>query len=314
MTFPLVGQKTQGVRTLFGTWVAPGANVTFLGPAGVFADTYTENNRVATLQAALARCRSGKGDTIFVLPTYTESINAADFATNLVAGTNIVGLASFGNSNMPTLNFTATTATILLDVADVTLSGLKFTTGIDGLAGMLSVSAAGCSILDCYFQLGTSSAQDMVGAAVTVLNGNDCRIAGCRFASQTTAVCTNAIAAGACDGLVIEDCDFDVQTSAATGGVIDISGAVTQFRIRKNTIVNRRATAAVAIRWSDTANTAGTISQNDLAFTADITAATAALSAAGSANHQVRAFDNLVHDENQGTAIPALITSAAAIE
>ncbi len=316
MGLPIVGQKTLGFRTFFGTWVPPGARVTFLGPAGVFEDTFTENNRVATLNAALARCRSGKGDVIFALPGYSEAVSAADYASSLVAGTQLIGVAPFGSSLMPTLNFTATTATFLLDVANCLIRGFKFTCGIDAVANYVTVSAAGCVIEDCYLQTGTAAALDVTTPVIVAAGGDDFRFENNRVAGTTTAVNTNAISVtGAVDGLRILGNDFDIQALGATNGVIELGAvAVTQFRITKNNIVNRRGTAAVAIRWADTANTAGIISENNLGFTADITGATAALSAAGTSNHAVRAFDNLVHDENQGTAIPAAITSAATIE
>lgn len=314
MALPIVGQKALGFRTFFGTWVAPGARVTFLGPAGVFEDTFTENNRVGTLNAALARCRSNKGDVIFALPGYTEDVSSADYATSLVAGTNLVGVAAPNSGLMPTLNFTATTSTFLLDVANCAISGIKFTCGIDAVANYITASAAGCSILDCYFQTGTSSALDVTIPLIVAAGANDLRIQGNRFAGTSTAVNTNAISVtGAVDGLVITLNDFDIQAAGATNGVIEFSAAATQFRINNNTIVNRRAAAAVAIRWADLANLAGVIGENNLAFTADITVATAALSAAGTTNHAVRAFDNLGHDVNQGTAIAAVMTSAAVV-
>lgn len=313
MALPIVGQKSVGFRTFFGTWVAPGARVTFLGPAGVFEDTFTENNRVGTLNAALARCRVNKGDTIFALPGYTEDINAADFATSLVAGTNLIGVSAPNSGLMPVLNFTATTATFLLDVANCTISGMKFTCGIDAVANYVTVSAAGCSITDCFFQTGTSSALDVTIPVIVAAGANDLRIQGNRFAGTSTAVNTNAISVtGAVDGLNISYNDFDIQALGATNGVIEFSAAATQFRISKNNIVNRRAAAAVAIRWTDVA-ISGLIVENNLAFVADITALTAALSAAGTTTHVVRAFDNLVHDVNQGTAAPAAMTSAAVI-
>lgn len=307
MGLPLAGNKSVGFRTFFGSWIAPGGRVTFLGPAGVFEDTFTENNRVATIGAAAARCRSGKNDVIFVLPGYTESVTSANFVS-IVAGTQIIGVPPLNSGLMPTLTFTATTSTILLNTANVVLSGLKFACGIDAVANYVTVSAAGCVISDCYFQTGTSAALDVTIPLIVAAGADDLQVKNNRFAGTSTAVNTNAISVtGAVDGLRIEGNDFDIQAAGATNGVIEFSAAATQFRISKNNIVNRRAAAAVSIRWTDTAGLAGIISENNLAFTADVTVATAALSAAGSSNHAVRAFDNLGHDENIGTAITSSI-------
>lgn len=270
---------------------------------------------VASINEGLKRCRSGQSDIVVVLPGHTESVSTADFFPNLVAGAQVVGVAAARSGLMPTLNFTATASTFLLDVANVSLTGIKFTCGIDAVANYVTVSAAGCRIEGCYFQTGTSSSLDVTTPLIVAAGADDLTVYNNTFSGTSTAVNTNAISVtGAVNGLVIAQNDFDIQAAGATNGVIEFSAAATQFRISRNNIVNRRGTAAVAIRWTDTANLAGIISENNLAFTADITGATAALSAAGTSNHAVRAFDNLVHDENQGTAITAAMTSAAVIE
>lgn len=317
---PRVGNSNVGVRTAFGVLLPPGSKIAaYVGSIQDDSlDAYSASTLlVGTLQAGLARCRAGKGDVVVVLPGHTETVSTADFFSNLVAGTQILGCAPPNSSLMPTLNFTtAIGASFLLDVADVTLSGIKFTVGIDALTAFLTVSAAGCTISDCYFQQGVAAAADVASSIIVAAGANDCRIVNNRFAGTGTAVNQNCITVtGAVDGLQIINNDMDYQALGATNGAIEFGAvAATQFRIVRNNIVNRRATAAVAIRWTDTAGLAGIIAENNLAFTADITAATAALSAAGTTNHAVRAFDNLVHDENQGTAITAQMTSAATIE
>lgn len=312
-------QQLDSLSVPNGTWIKPGGRVAaYVRSTGLQEgdDLFAmSGNLVTTLNAGLARCRSGRGDIVYVLPGHAENVTAADFFTSLVAGTYIVGAGTFRSGLMPTLTFTATTATFLLDVANVSLSGLKFAVGVDAVANFVTTSAAGCRIDGCYFQCGTSSSLDATTPVIVAAGSDDLVINGNVFVGTSTAVNTNAISVtGISNAVTITNNDFDVQISGATGGVIEFSAAATQFRVTKNNIVNRRATAAVAIRWSDTANLAGIISENNLAFTADVTGATAALSAAGTSNHAVRAFDNLVHDENQGTAIPAAITSAATIE
>ncbi len=268
---------------------------------------------VQTLQQGLARCRSGQNDVVIVLPGHAENVSTADFFTNLVAGTQIVGVAPFRSTVMPTLTFTATTATFLLDVANVSVYGIKFAVGIDAVANFMTVSAAGCRVEGCYVQTGTSSALDATIPLIVAAGADDFTVANCLFSGTSTAVNTNAISVtGAVNGFTCIQNDFDIQALGATNGVIEFSAAATQFRIARNNIVNRRATAAVAIRWTDVA-ASGIISENNLAFAADVTVASAALSAAGSTTHLVRAFDNLGHDENIGTAISSTI-GAATIE
>jgi hypothetical protein len=305
MGLPLVGQKAIGFRTFFGTWVAPGSNVTFLGPAGVFESTFTENNRVSTLNAALARCRSGKNDVIIALPGYAETVSSADYATSLVAGTQLVAVPGLNSTQMPTLTFSATTSTFLLDVADVLISGFKFVPSIDAVANYLTVSAAGCKVMDCVFNCGTSSALDVTNPILVNAGSDDFEFGNNRLFSLSTAVNTNGLLVqGAIQGLSIHDNDFDLSISGATSGVIEIGAfAVGQGRIMRNIIRNRRAAAAVGIRLADTAGSEGSIYDNYFNLAADVTVVGGTISAAGSSNHAWRAFQNFGHDENIGTAL-----------
>jgi hypothetical protein len=316
MGFPLVGQKAIGFRTMFGSWVSPGARVTFLGPAGIFEDTYTENNRVATLNAACARLRSGKNDVIIALPGYAETVDIADFATSLVTGSQLIGIAPFNSSLMPTLTFSATTSTILLDVANVQLSGFKFVSSVDAVANFLTVSGAGCKVSECVFDCGTSSALDVTTPVIVAAGADNFEFANNRMFSISTAVSTNGLSVtGAVAGLKVHDNDIDLTAGGATNGIIDIGAfAVSQGRIYSNLIRNRRAAAAVAIRIADTAGSEGAIYDNYFSFAADVTALSAAISAATSVNHGWRAFQNFAHDENIMTGIVTQIGTGGTIE
>lgn len=317
---PSYGNAPQGLRTAYATLLPPGAKVAaYVCSLGNDAlDAYATNGLlVSTLQAGLARCRPGKGDIVVVLPGHAEAMTAADFFSNLVAGTQVIGMAPFRSNLMPTFTITTTTAAnMLLDVPGVLLSGLKFAIGVNDVANTITVSAAGCRVDSCYFQTGTASNLASSNTIIVAAGADDFVVSNSLFSGTGTAVMNGPCVSvtGAVNGLTVMYNDMECSTVGATTGLVQFSAAATQFRVVKNNIVNRRATAAVAIRWSDTAGLAGIIAENNLAFTADITGATAALSAAGTTNHAVRAFDNLVHDENQGTAIPAVMTSAATIE
>jgi len=262
MGLPLVGQKSVGFRTFFGTWVAPGARVTFLGPAGVFEDTFTENNRVATLNAALARCRSGKGDVIFALPGYAESISSADFASSLVAGTKLIAVGRPGASSNPTLTWTATTSTFLLDVADVEIIGFNLNfAGIDAVVAPITISAAGCALIDNLITLAAGSA----GATtpITVATGaNNCLIKGNKMLHTGTETEVNVISVtGAVDNLEICENKISCLLTSATGGIVQIGAAATNLDIHDNLFYNS-VEDGIAIRVADTFAATGWIYKN----------------------------------------------------
>lgn len=271
---------------------------------------------VSTLNAGLARCRSGQGDIVYVLPGHTENIATADAMSNLVAGTQIIGTGRPGASNNATLTWSAVAGTFLLDVADVSIQGMNLVFGgADNVTAPITVTGAGCSMIGNFINYGTTSALECAIGVTVHTGAHDFVFAHNRCHSAGGAVSTNAVAiTAAVNRCLILGNDFDIEAAGATNGVVDISAAAVQVRIVGNLIVNRRASAAVAVRWTDTAALTGVIAKNYLGFTADVTVATAALSAAGTSNHAMRAFENLGHDENQGAAIASVMTSAATIE
>ncbi len=262
MALPLVGQKNLGFRTFFGTWIAPGSRVTFLGPAGVFEDTFTENNRVATLNAALARCRSGKNDVVIALPGYSESISAADFASSLVAGTRLVSAGRSGASSNPTLTWTATASTFLLDVADVEIVGFNLNfAGIDAVVAPITISAAGCALIDNLMTLAAGAA----GATtpITVAAGaNNCRILDNKMLHTGTETEVNVISiTGAVDNLEIAGNKISCLLTSATGGIVQIGAAATNLDIHDNKFYNA-VEDGVCVRVADTFAATGWIYNN----------------------------------------------------
>jgi hypothetical protein len=306
---PFVGNTNIGQRTLYGTWLPPGSRVAaYVGPQSDATDAYSSSSLlVSTLNAGLARCRSGKGDTVVVLPGHTENVSTADFFTSLVAGTNIVGVAPFRSTLMPTFTFTATAATFLVDVANVTISGLKFAVGIDEVVNMLNVSGAGCSLINNYFQVGTASNMDSDTPLIVSSGATDCSIIGNHFIGTSTAINTNIIAVSgtAVDNFTIAH-NF-IHASVASSGLISLTGTATGFRIHENTLHNTSGTAPNGISHADTA-LVGTIHDNRFAFTTDITVLTGSIAAAGVATASVRSLNNFGCDEDSlgGVLTPVL--------
>jgi hypothetical protein len=306
---PLVGQTNIGQRTLYGTWLPPGARVAaYVGPQSDTTDSYsTSSLLVSTLNAGLARCRAGKGDVVVVLPGHAENVSTADFFTSLVSGTQIVGVAPIGSTLMPTFTFTATAATFLLDVVNVTLSGLKFAVGIDEVVNMVNISADGCNISNCYFQVGTASTMDC-DTPLIISGGTDVTIDNNRFVGTSTAVNTNIISVTGTGVNGFRICNNFIHASVPSSGLILLSGTATGFQIDNNVIHNVSGTAPTGIAHADTA-LVGTINDNRIAFTTDITVLTGAISAAGVATASVRSISNFACDEDSLGGVQAPVAT-----
>lgn len=129
---------------------------------------------------ALARLsgRTNKGDVVYVLPGHTESVSAADYFsdTGAASGFSIIGLGS--GAQRPTLTWTAAAATWLLDTAGVeianivmNMAGPSGTTAIT-VAAPITVSGAGCRIVNCYIVWGIDADQ-IVGIGITTTAAAD---------------------------------------------------------------------------------------------------------------------------------------------
>lgn len=279
---PLVGVKSLGVRTTFGTWVAPGGRIAaYLGPAGLFEDTYSENMRVTTLASALGRCRSGKGDVVLVLPGYSESISTADYASALVAGTRIVGLGVPGESTAPVLTWTAATATFLLDVANVTIENMTLDfSGVADCAAPITVSAAGCAIEGCrvIMQNDTLSFTALKGVALAAganrFRFNDNVVEADSEDDDANVVGGVLNVGAAVQGVEVKRNEFTFACPGDTVGIIDVTAAAKKLSIRDNVFYQLAADAAFAIIVDDVA-AQGFITSNLIRITENVAPASA---------------------------------------
>lgn len=267
---PLHGASALGVRTTYGSWLAPGARVAaYLGPAGIFEDTYSENKRVGTLAQALAHCRSGKGDVIFVLPGYSENISAADYASALVAGTRIIGLGNVNESTAPKLTWTATAGTFLLDQANCVIQNMVLDwAGIDNVAAPITVSAAGCALIGN--KIIVQSAAGSAGAD----QGVEVAATGHGFRFNDNVCLTDDEGEPLTGGGIVEisGAANDVEVArnylcgaaAATVGLIRVSAAATNIRVHHNTVINLETTSGAVGILISSATAMGSVTDNDI--------------------------------------------------
>lgn len=243
-----------GSRSEFGQLLPPGGRVAAYVRSGGVSDQDDEQIRrllVTTLNAGLARCRSGKGDVVMVLPDHSESINSADKMSSLVAGTKIVGC---GDGNLrPTFTWTAAGATFLFDVANVSLSNCILKLADSGNAGVtvaapITVSAAGCSIVGCRIMFG-DDANDIVTIGITTTaSADDFTFSGNTCIGATAAECTTFLQIVGADRLVMHDNYIAGATSAAGVGIVRFATtASTDIDLRRNVYINRKALSQCAV-------------------------------------------------------------------
>ena len=238
-----------------GIYVSPGSRVILLcnstGRTGddpaVTAKFY--GGTQGTLAGALALCRSGMGDTIFVLPGHSENVGATALSA-LVAGTRVIGVGNPNQSTAPTFTWNATGSTWAIAVANCEFSGLRLLMdGANGVVAPINITAAGTRLVGNYMRW-SSSAALLATTAVTVGSGAlDTVISNNYIVGAAAGVCTDGIillGATTPDRTVIAR---NVMHAAATAanGLINVSVAAINILIEGNIIENMTASSSVGI-------------------------------------------------------------------
>lgn len=307
-----------GLQTPFGMLLPPGGRlagfVRSTGPQPYDEPTIGQVGLYTNLNDALSKCRAGMNDTVMVLPGHTQNLSTADALSSLKAGTRIVSAGRPGASNNPTLNWTATAATFLLDVADVTLMGFNLNfAGIDAVVAPITISATGCALLHNHCTVAAGSA----GATtpITVAAGaNNCLIAHNKMLSTGTETQVNIISVtGAVDNLEICYNRISCLLTSATGGIIQLGAAATNLDIHDNLFYNA-VEDGICIRMADTFAATGWVYYN-LGKTIDAggTVANTAkmVSFEGTTESLLGCFENRSTDEAtaSGALSPAVATT-----
>lgn len=127
-------------------WVNNSSVLAEGGIGGSNTNPGTYQKPFSTIDYAIGRCTAGRGDIICVMPGHAETVSTAGGIALDVAGVAVVGLGR--GSLRPTLNFTATAATMTISAANTSLVNVLLTGGIDAVVSPLVVSAA-----DVYVEL-----------------------------------------------------------------------------------------------------------------------------------------------------------------
>lgn len=256
-----------GVHEVAGMVISPnGGQVVYVGTAAQIAALGQTGEAIAsrsynTVNAALADCISGRGDFVYVLPGYTESITAADAWSNLGTKT-AVSVVGLGNgTNRPAITWTAATGTILMDSANFAISNMQlFMAGPTGsttaltVAAPITVSAAGCGIEDCHINFGVDADQGVTIGVTTT--------AAADYFRFNRNVCYGAVAAGVlttsffyavgADWLQMYDTVISGATSSTTVGVLRfITTASVGIDIQRCTFQNLVAASVHSVTQMD---------------------------------------------------------------
>lgn len=294
------------LQTSFGTLLPPGGKVAaYVHSSGrAYVDDSTiDKQLVRTMQAGLARCRAGYGDTVVVLPGHAETISGADGWSNLVAGTRIIG---HGHGALrPTFSFSATASQLAIAVASVYISGCQFNVdGANGVVNAIDVNGADFTFVGNRVRLASGAAlKATIGMSLSAARAF---VAGNYFFGTATHNVTDGILIDtAVDGIQVVDNLMQAAATAANG-LIRVTGvAATNLFIARNRIANEHTSSTAGIAVGDAAST-GMICDNYFNVRNDGTATSQGVIFTGTGS-LIKCQNNYVSDEprENGLSTPA---------
>lgn len=243
-----------GVRTPWGIQLPPGGRVAaYLRSTGAQNgdDITIGNNLVTTLSAALARVRSGMGDTIIALPGHAENVTTTP---TWVAGTRLLGV-DLGTST-PTFTWTATTSNWAINVANVTIAGCRLAVcGADGVVSGITVTGANCSIIGNTIITATGAALKAAIVCTVSTGANEFRFNNNKVFGTATHNSDDVVAVAAaitnwevCGNRMICSC------TASAKGMVDVTAAALNGLIADNYMLNTMTSSIQCVYLADVAS------------------------------------------------------------
>lgn len=268
---PTIGnQVTQPAIQEFGNlWQSiSGGNAFYVGTTAQIASISSNNGSIAgrsytDMNSALGQCVSGRGDTIYVLPGYTENVTATSWSNATANDVTVVGMGR--GSNRPSFTWTVAGSTIAPTGANFRITncilGLEPTTGTVTVTAPLVFTTAGCSITNCKIATGTDSS-NKVTIGITCTAATDFEFGNNVVRGAAAATMTTFLRLVNCANPYVHDNDIICgTTSAAVGPIQELTTACTGINISNNTVQNN-ATSSTACITMALASTTGWIASN----------------------------------------------------
>jgi hypothetical protein len=262
-----------GVNEVIGAVISPqGGAVFYVGTAAQVAALGETGECIAsrvstTVNAALNQCVSGRGDFVYVLPGYTETISSADQWSSLGSKTNVTIVGLGRGMARPTFTYSAAGATILMDQSNFGIQNCIFYMAGDPasstaltVAAPITVSGAGCFITDCYIHFGVDADQIVTIGVTTTAAADNFEFSRNQCYGATAAECTTFLQVVGADNMTFYNNNIQGATSSTTVGPIRfLTTASLAIDFRDSVIVNYKASSVHAV--TGMAGLTGTVRQ-----------------------------------------------------
>ncbi len=190
----------------------------------------------STLDHAISQCKANRGDVIYIMPGYTQSMTAADAVDCDVAGITIIGLGR--GSKRPKFTYDNSAGEFVIGAANVHIENLWFVPSVTGITKAIDIEAAGddYEIVNCRFAdaeaAGTDEFLTAIIHSVTVTRG---LIQGCYFdAGEAGAAAAISVATPE----EINILDNHIVGDYSTACITNITAAGTSMNVFRNVLIN----------------------------------------------------------------------------
>lgn len=195
---------------------------------------------------------SDRGTLIVVRKGHTENISAADYFSAQGARKRIKIVGEGEGIERPTFTWTTAGSTWLLDTDSIILKNLVLNmepgTGTVTVAAPITISGAGCRIINCDGRMGTDANNKVTIGITTTAAADDLVIAGCNFYSAAAAECTTMIQLVGADRLRFLSNTIRGATSSVAVGVIRfLTTASTDIQMYDNVLEHKKAASETAL-------------------------------------------------------------------
>ena len=250
-------------------WVNNSAVLAQGGIAGSDGNDGTYQRPFSTLDYAVGRCTAGRGDVIYIMPGYAQSLTTTDGVDIDVADVRVVGLGR--GLKRPRFTYNLAAGEFVIGAANVRIENLVFVPSVTIVTHAVDVEAAATDvqIVDCAFETGEADTVDEFLISIEVAVGADRGlIQGCYF---------NAGAAGAATGIsLVTPTDWEISKNLimgdySTANIATITGAGVRCRMIGNIVINGLAGDLAANVPVFTQSAAGTWFLADNYFATNIT-------------------------------------------
>lgn len=209
----------------------------------------------SSIATALAACVASRGDIVFVLPNYTETVTSTITMSKI--GVSLIGLG--GRTQRPTITPNLSADCINITAAGCTVENIAFAAPLtDSQASDINVAAAFATIRDCY-HLGSVATENKTDIITVASGGDDLLVEGCR-AFNTVVDCVSWLSLEAAVARPIIRNNI-VQGTFSTAALMDEATA-TLATIENNLFKNTKS--ATAVVTFTTGNTTGAMRFNHI--------------------------------------------------